>query len=383
MIGVVVAVLVIGGAALGVAVATWWRRHVEVGDDHEATTTTIAATTTVPPTTRRRSRSRRSPGCPTRPGASHTRPALTVKVENTPERATAGRHRRRPTSSTKRSSRATSPGFLAMFHSTVAGRRRPDPVGAAHTTPTSSGRSAASSPTRAAPPIRVDAINAAPVHAVDENARRNGVTRCSATSPVSRRGSRRTTSSATAAALFALGGDPVPPPRAVRVPRCRACRPARRRPRRAGDQHADRLPRRATTRRVHLGRARRAPGCARTRACRTSSSAARRSRPRTSSCSSRSTTAWPNGQTVGEGDAWVFTRRHGCARGALDPPRPRATGALRRRARACRSACVPGRTWVELLPVGVSPSTSSVRRHAADADIGRKPHEAAAKERRR
>ena len=36
VIGIVVAVLVIGGAALGVAVATRWRRLDEVGDDHEA-----------------------------------------------------------------------------------------------------------------------------------------------------------------------------------------------------------------------------------------------------------------------------------------------------------------------------------------------------------
>ena len=60
-------------------------------------------------------------------------------------------------------------------------------------------------------PVNVDAINAAPVHAVDESAAQATARWC-ATSRASRRATRRTTSTAIGPKLFALGGDPKPPP---------------------------------------------------------------------------------------------------------------------------------------------------------------------------
>ena len=65
VIGAVVAVLVVGAAAIGVAVATGGGDDSTQSGPRRQRSTTIATTTTVPPTTRRRSRRPPSPGCPT------------------------------------------------------------------------------------------------------------------------------------------------------------------------------------------------------------------------------------------------------------------------------------------------------------------------------
>ena len=58
-----------------------------------------------------------------------------------------------------------------------------------------------------------------------------------------------------------------------------------------------------------------------------------------------------DGQTVGEGDVWVFTDGQLRTGRWMRPDRaqPARYVDAQRRARSC---CVPARTWVELLPVG-------------------------------
>ena len=71
----------------------------------------------------------------------------------------------------------------------------------------------------------VDAINAAPVHAVDNSAAiANGVNGMERDAPGQPPRQSPHNLYGHGPALFSLGGDPKPPPRAVRVLRCRACR---------------------------------------------------------------------------------------------------------------------------------------------------------------
>ena len=147
-----------------------WRR-LEGGDRRRRPTTTIPATTT----TTAPSRSRRSPACAD-PRWRQPHPARAVGEGREHRRRPARRPAStRPTSSTKRWSKATSPASSRCSTRTV-----PDVIG-----PVRSVR--AEDPDIVWPlggifaysggaPVNVDAINAAPVHAVDENnARRRDV----------------------------------------------------------------------------------------------------------------------------------------------------------------------------------------------------------------
>jgi hypothetical protein len=167
----------------------------------KATTTTAAPTTTTvaPPT---------APltGLPDPGGASHTRPALSVKVENTPEA--------RPQAGIEQADvlyeevvEAGITRFVAIFNSQVPAvvgpvrsvrQEDPDIVWPLGGIFAYSGGA----------PVNVDAINAAPVHAVDENNMevlvRNEPSQPPRDAPHNLYG--------LGPQLFALGGDPKPPP---------------------------------------------------------------------------------------------------------------------------------------------------------------------------
>ena len=197
VVGIVVAVLVIGAAALGGRGGDGRRRHREArghdegdgGHDrgaHDRRARHCAAVPIAPLT-----------GLPDPGGASQTRPALSVKVENTPDaRPQAGIDQADVVYEEEVEGSITR--FLAMFNSAI-----PETSGRSARcgcrTPTSCGRSAGSSPTPAAPPTTVAAINAAPVHAVDEQRRGRQRRQWDGARPrpVSRRASRPTTSTAT------------------------------------------------------------------------------------------------------------------------------------------------------------------------------------------
>ena len=178
----------------------------------------------------RRPRSRRSPGCADPSGQPITRPALSVKVENTPDAATAGRPR--PGRRRLRGGRRGRHHPLRRDVQLDGARRdRPGPLGARRSTPTSCGRSAGSSPSRAARRSTSRPSQAAPVHAVDENnQRRAGAQRAG---PAAARRAAQPLRARPAAvrrrrrAGAAAGAVPVP-----------ACRRAGRRRRRRRAQHA-------------------------------------------------------------------------------------------------------------------------------------------------
>ena len=200
-------------------------------------------------------------------------------------------------------------------------------------------------------PVNVDAINAAPVHAVDEDAA--GAARWCATSRTSRRATRRTTSTASARRSSTLGGDPKPPPALFQY---LADGRTGRRPAHGVDRastsastpgydptwtwdaatrHVEALDRRRA-RQIVVGGAQIAPTNVVVQFTQYTGEA--------------------EAQTVGEGDVWVFTdgvvrTGRGCAPTRPSPPQ------LRRRRRPARSCCGPGRTWVELLPGGLRRST--------------------------
>ena len=122
------------------------------------------------PNPKARARSRRSPACPTRSGASFERPAVTVKINNT----TRGKQQAastRPTSCTKKSSRAAS---RASRRSST--RRRPTSSArcarCARPTRASCGRSAAIFAYSGGAQYAIDSINTAPVEQLDETPRR-------------------------------------------------------------------------------------------------------------------------------------------------------------------------------------------------------------------
>ena len=301
----------------------------------KSTTTTVAPTTTtvaipVAPLT----------GLQDPAGASLTRPALSVKVENTEEaRPQTGIDQADVVYEEVVESNITR--FVAVFNSTV-----PDVIG-----PVRSVR--AEDPDIVWPlggifaysggaPVNVDAINAAPVErGRREQPRRPGAQRAEpasarrAAQPVRPRPS----------AVRRSGGQPVPPKALFEY------LPAGSGPV-AGPRHPG-VPRglraRATTP-PGRGTAPPAPGSARSRACPRPSSAARRSHRRTWWSSSRPYGGEAEAQTVGEGDVWIFSD------GTVRPGRwvrPDKTQPARYVDSA--GATIPlhaGRTWVELLPVG-------------------------------
>jgi hypothetical protein len=212
VIGIVVAVLVIGGAALGVAaVATGGEDTSKSAATTRPTTTTIATTTTVPPTTAPPIPTAALTGLPDPSGESHTRPALSVKVENTPNaRPQAGIDQADVVYEEEVEGNITR--FLAIFNSTA-----PETIGPV--------RSVRLQDPDIIWPIRgifaysggaadpVEAINAAPVHAVDNSAATaNGVNGMERNAPGQPARQSPHNLYGHGPALFSLGGDPKPPP---------------------------------------------------------------------------------------------------------------------------------------------------------------------------
>jgi hypothetical protein len=209
VIGIVVAVLVIGGAALGVAVATGGG-----GSSHAAGTTsptTDGRSTTVPPSTAPRPAIAPLTGLPDPSGESQTRPALAVKVENTPDaRPQVGIDQADVVYEEEVEGNITR--FLAIFNSTAPDTigpvrsvrlQDPDIVWPIHGIFAYSGG--------AADPV--DAINAAPVHAIDNSAAiANGVNGMERDAPGQPPRQSPHNLYGHGPALFSLGGDPKPPP---------------------------------------------------------------------------------------------------------------------------------------------------------------------------
>ena len=197
----------------------------------------------------------------------------------------------------------------------------------------------------------VDAINAAPVHAVDNSAAiANGVNGMERNAPgqpprqsphnLYGHGPRSSRSAATRSRrppLFAYTRPGVPPPPdadlgapviSARIGFLAGYDPV-----------------------VHLGRARRARGSARTRARRMSSSAASRSRPTNVVVQFTQYDGVSNGQTVGEGDVWVFSDGRLRTGRWIRPDREQPARYVD--AQGLPILLHPGRTWVELLPGGI------------------------------
>ena len=141
-----------------------------------------------------RSRSRRSPACPIPSGASLTRPALSVKVENTDAaRPQAGIDQADVVYEEVVEGNITR--FVAIFNSDRARRDRPGAVGARRGPRRSCGPSAASSPTREA---RRSTSTPSTRRRCTRSTRTPPAARWSATSRASRPATRRTTSTASA-----------------------------------------------------------------------------------------------------------------------------------------------------------------------------------------
>ena len=211
VIGIVVAVLVIAGAAIGVAVATGGG-----GGSEKAATTTVPPTTaavssTVPPATAPPVPIAPLTGLPDPSGESQTRPSLAVKVENTVEaRPQAGLDQADVVYEEEVEGNITR--FVAIFNSTAPETigpvrsvrlQDPDIVWPIHGIFAYSGG--------AADPVA--AINAAPVHAVDNSAAvANGVNGMERDAPGQPPRQSPHNLYGHGPALFSLGGDPKPPP---------------------------------------------------------------------------------------------------------------------------------------------------------------------------
>jgi hypothetical protein len=207
VIGAVVAMLVVGSAAVGVALA------VGGGTDSKAaaTSTTRGASNTVAPSTVPSPPIAPLTGLPDPSGESQTRPALAVKVENTPDaRPQAGIDRADVVYEEEVEGNITR--FVAIFNSTApetigpvrsVRMQDPDIVWPIHGIFAYSGG--------AADPVA--AINAAPVHAVDNSAAiANGAAAMERDAPGQPRRQSPHNLYGHGPQLFALGGDPSPPP---------------------------------------------------------------------------------------------------------------------------------------------------------------------------
>ena len=204
VIGVVVAVFVIGGA-IGVALA------VGGGSASKAApSTTRGVSTTVAPSTAAAPPTAPLTGLPDPSGESRNRPALAVKVENTPDsRPQAGIDQADVVYEEEVEGGVTR--FIAIFNSTAPETigpvrsvrlQDPDIVWPIHGIFAYSGG--------AADPVA--AINAAPVHAVDNTAAiANGAGAMERDAPGQPRRQSPHNLSGHGPQLFALGGDPKPP----------------------------------------------------------------------------------------------------------------------------------------------------------------------------
>jgi hypothetical protein len=207
IVGIVLAVaLVLGAAAVGVVVATGGGDSgAAPGTTAGGPATTIAPTTTAPPPIAPLT------GLPDPSGQSQTRPALSVKIENTPDaRPQVGIDHADVVYEEEVEGNITR--FVAIFNSTApvtigpvrsVRMQDPDIVWPIHGIFAYSG--GAQDP--------VDAINAAPVHAVDNDAAiaggLNGMERDAPGQPPREAPHNLY---AHGPALFSLGGEPVPPP---------------------------------------------------------------------------------------------------------------------------------------------------------------------------
>ncbi|HXY93976.1 MAG TPA: DUF3048 domain-containing protein [Acidimicrobiia bacterium] len=207
VIGVVVSVLVISGAAIGILVASGGSSGAKAaGTSTSSAATTLPASTAPPPPIAPLT------GLPDPTGESQTRPALSVKVENyRPDaRPQAGIDQADVVYEEEVEGNITR--FVAIFNSTapetigpVRSVRLEDPdiVWPIHGIFAYSGG--------AADPVA--AINAAPVHAVDNTAAvANGLNGMERDAPGQPPRQAPHNLYAHAPALFSLGGDPKPPP---------------------------------------------------------------------------------------------------------------------------------------------------------------------------
>lgn len=207
LIAVVVAVVVILGGVIGVALAG------SGGSESKAATpsTTRGTSTTVVPTTAAAPPVAPLTGLPDPSGESATRPALAVKVENTPDaRPQAGIDQADVVYEEEVEGGVTR--FIAIFNSTAPETigpvrsvrpQDPDIVWPIHGIFAYSGG--------AADPVA--AINAAPVHAVDNTAAiANGAGAMERDAPGQPRRQSPHNLYGHGPELFALGGDPKPPP---------------------------------------------------------------------------------------------------------------------------------------------------------------------------
>lgn len=197
----IVVVLVLAVVGVGAVLATSGGGHEKAATTTSPTTTVAPTTTTVAPPTAPLT------GLPDPGGASLTRPALSVKVENTPPaRPQAGLDVADVVYEEVVEGGITR--FVAIFNSAV-----PDVVGPVRSVRAQDpdivwpigGIFAYSGGTQ----VNVDAINAAPVHAVDESSAGAAMVRNEPSQPPR---DAPHNLYGLGPALFALGGDPVPPP---------------------------------------------------------------------------------------------------------------------------------------------------------------------------
>ena len=206
IVGAVVALLVVGGAAVTVFATG--------GDDTEharVVSPERTTTTTVPPTTQPKPPVAPLTGLPDPSGVSQTRPVLSVKVENTPDaRPQAGIEQADVVYEEEVEGNITR--FIAMFNSTA-----PETVGPV--------RSVRAQDPAIVWPVKgifaysggaqgpVNDINAAPVHAVDNTAAiANGLNGMERDAPGQPPRQSPHNLYAHGPALFSLDGDPKPPP---------------------------------------------------------------------------------------------------------------------------------------------------------------------------
>ncbi len=208
VIGIVVAALVVGGAVIGL---TLTGGSAGTSDRASSSTTRGSTTSTVPPSTAPAPPIAPLTGLPDPSGESQTRPALAVKVENTPQaRPQAGIDQADVVYEEEVEGDITR--FIAIFNSTAPETigpvrsvrlQDPDIVWPLHGIFAYSGG--------AADPVA--AINAAPVHAIDNDAAvANGAHAMERDAPGQPPRESPHNLYGHGPALFALGGDPKPPP---------------------------------------------------------------------------------------------------------------------------------------------------------------------------
>jgi hypothetical protein len=348
IVGGLVAALVVGGAAVAVVALGGGSDRAQAVKPERSTTSTAPTTTLPKPPTAPLT------GLPDPSGQSQTRPVLSVKVENTPDaRPQVGIDQADVVYEEEVEGNITR--FLAMFNSTA-----PDTIGPV--------RSVRAQDPAIVWPVKgifaysggadgpVHDINAAPVHAVDNTAAiANGLNGMERDAPGQPPRQAPHNLYGHGPALFSLGGSPVPPPPLFQYREAGVAPPPGADPgapvesMRVGflagyDPTYQWDAGTGTWKRFQLGQ------------------------PHTVVDGTQIAptnvvvqfTEYPNesdGQTVGEGDAWVFTDgrvyKGRWVRPDLDTPARYVD------ANGNPILLTPGRTWVELLPVGYAVDVTS------------------------